>query len=187
MSQFYVVEARSRAPRAAVSLLSNVPSSPWMTGKLVADPGEVIVYGVDREYPGNLSPFYWSLQVPLIRHDLLDALKSAGVDNIQTFAAVLRDTAAGKEHTDYSALNILGLVSAADLSKSTLMRGESLTGVDRDFHKLVIDESAVPPDFLMFRLAESVNAIIVHEKVKAVIESRNIAGMIFYDQGEWSG
>lgn len=187
MSEYFVMEARARSPIARVSLISDVVGSPWMTGSIVAEPEQLVEYSVDPGRRGNLSPFYWALAVPLIRHDLLEVLRGAGVDNMQVFDAVLHDTAAGQDHTNYSALNILGLVSAADLSKSTLMRGESLTGVDHDFQKLVIAKDAVPSDLLMFRLAESVNAIVVHEKVKAAIEARAIVGMLFYAQGEWSG
>ena len=39
----------------------------------------------------------------------------------------------------------------------------------------------------IFRLAESVSAIVVSDRVRAAIESASIEGMYFYEAGEWSG
>ena len=36
-------------------------------------------------------------------------------------------------------------------------------------------------------VAESVNAIVVHAKVRKHIEDRGIAGMTFYGPDEWAG
>jgi alkyl hydroperoxide reductase subunit AhpF len=78
------------------------------------------------------------------------------------------------------------MVAAADLGKSTFMHSHSLTGVDRDFDKLEFKDK-LRTDPLLFRLAESSNALVVHEKVKKAIEKSKIEGVVFYDSGEWSG
>ena len=77
--------------------------------------------------------------------------------------------------------------------RSTLDRSSAASdvykrqGLDHDFANLVLDEQRIPSKLLLFRLAESVNAIIVHEKIKKTIEAQGIEGMVFYGSGEWSG
>ena len=128
----------------------------------------------------------YSASIPLMRDDLLKALSDAGVDNLETFRAVLRDPFSNKDLKNYKAVNIVGVVSAADADKSERMDGSDSEMIDVDFSSLVIDESRTG-GALMFRLAEAVNAIVVHEKVKNAIEKRGIPGMIFYGPGEWAG
>ena len=185
-SKYSILECIAKAPLARVSLVSEISGAPWMTGRKVDPPAEVVAYKVHKDRPGNLRALYSNLAVPLIRDDLLKVIKDVGVDNMQDFDAVLRDPVKDAEHTNYRALNILGMVAAADLGKSTFMHSQSLTGVDRDFDKLEFKDK-LRTDLLLFRLAESSNALVVHEKVKKAIEKSKIEGVVFYDSGEWSG
>ncbi len=157
-----------------------------MTGAQVRNPDQVLLYNIHSKRRGNLKAMY-KLDAPLIRVDLLQVLIDAGVDNLQLFEAVVRDTASGEEHKNYRAFNVVGVISAADMSESSVMHDGSLTGLDHDFANLVLDEQRIPSKLLLFRLAESVNAIIVHEKIKKTIEAQGIEGMVFYGSGEWSG
>jgi hypothetical protein len=133
--------------------------------------------GVPRQTPSN---------APLMRQDLLDALAAAGVDNLQLFDAVLQDPQAAREHRDFKAVNVVGVASAADMEKSVMLGTSDSTMIDADFDQLVFDEKR-PGGLFLFRLAENVSAIVVHEKVKHMIEERNIPGMTFYASGQWSG
>lgn len=54
----------------------------------------------------------------LLRHDLVDCLKRAGVDTFDAYSAELRDKATRTTHLNYAAVNIFGLVSAVDSRKS---------------------------------------------------------------------
>ena len=56
----------------------------------------------------------------------------------------------------------------------------------RVFDTLTIDAKKAG-GILLFRLAESENAIVVHERVKKGVQAAGIPGMTFYDAGEWSG
>ena len=80
----------------------------------------------------------------------------------------------------------MGVVSAADMDASELMGTSDSTMIDADFDSLVIDEERAG-SFKLFRLAESINAIIVSDAVRLEIEGRAIPGMVFYDPGDWSG
>ncbi len=183
---YYVMTCEGIYPRNTIGESPDVPGSPWNDGQPLADAiPEPLVYALDPDYPGQMLPLY-DIAEPLMREDLLGALEQAGVDNLQTYRAVIRDTVKNLEHKNYKAVNIIGVVSCADMDRSERMATTDSTMVDADFRHLVIDE-AKTGGALMFRLAEAVSAIVVHEKVKKAIEDAGIPGMVFYEPGEWSG
>ena len=186
MAEYFVLECKGKSPVAAVFLVTDTGSIPWMNGAPVDAPAGPVEYKVNPDYPGNLRAMY-QLAALAMSDDLLAAIQGCGVDNLQVFDAVLRDPVKKITNTNYKAVNILGLVSLADPAKSKLMHEESLTGMDHDYESLAFDKGKMKNDLLMFRLAESVNAIVVHEKVKRAIEKAQIPGMVFFESGEWSG
>jgi hypothetical protein len=183
---FHVMGCEGIFPSTTIGERPQLPRGPWMTGQLITyDVPQPLVYALDPDYPGELLPMYKSA-APLMRADLIEALVNAGVDNLQLFDAVLRDPTTGKEHKGYKAVNVVGVVSAADLERSSMMGTTDSTFVDADFASLAFRKD-ISPDLLLFRLAESVNAIVVHDRVKRAVESAGIPGMTFYASGEWSG
>lgn len=111
--------------------------------------------------------------IPLMRKDLIQALRGAGVDNLETFPASLMDPRRERlVLNDYEAVNIIGLRRCADLEKSDYddIGGTGLIALG--FRQLVIDEERAG-GALLFRLAEAVSSVIVHESVKdALPEAR---------------
>jgi hypothetical protein len=183
---FYVMGCEGVYPATTIGTRPDLPRGPWMTGQRITyEVPRPLVYALDPDVPGELLPMYKS-SAPLMRADLLAALSESGVDNLQLFDAVLRDPIKNAEHKDYKAVNIVGVVAAADLAASQMMGTTDSTLIDADFHRLAFREK-IPNDLLLFRLAESVNAIVVHDRVKRRIESAGIPGMTFYASGEWSG
>jgi len=120
------------------------------------------------EGSNGVAEFYYEA-FPLMSDALINALKSAGVDNLQTFPAVLRNFESNLVRTDYKVVNVVGKLRAADMSKSKYidMGGTGLMAVG--FKDLVIDESKVN-NAKMFRLAESITDVIIHESVKNELE-----------------
>lgn len=145
-----------------------------------------LVYTLRAGSEGVPKPMYYAEAVPVMRDDVVAALRQAGVHNIEYFDAVLKDPDNGQEFTDYKAYNIVGLVACADLSASKLMDTNESDLLDMDFDSLVIDESRTG-GALLFRLAENVSAIVVHDRVKRAIEASGVPGFLFYGPGEWSG
>jgi hypothetical protein len=124
---------------------------------------------VDRDEEGNLEEarmFAFNTEPCLMHVRLLEVLRSVGVDNIQAFPAILRDSSTGQEYADYVAANIIGLVSCANIASSS---SSPLAG-GRFFHKLVIDPDRAE-GLLLFRLAESKSDVIIHEKVARAIRA----------------
>jgi hypothetical protein len=171
---------------------------PWYTGKVVAyevdspmvyeldDPGGYYDEEDECKEPLNLKSLYDGEAFPVMSNDLFEALKAAGVDNLQVFPAHLKESDTGTLHTDYWAFNVLGLISAADMEASTLMPHAKPGSLDIHFDSLVIDESKTHGQHL-FRLAENCSAIMVSEQVRDEVERCGIPGVVFYNPEHWAG
>ena len=145
----------------------------WIGGERL--PGKVVeplVFSIEDEDEGNLLPVFFGA-IPLMQAEVVNALLECGVDNLETFDAVIREVDSGREHRGYRAVNIVGLVGASDPDASD---GVDI-GTVKDglktvfFRRLVLDESKIR-GLLMFRLAESLSKVVVHEKVRSHLIER---------------
>jgi hypothetical protein len=101
-------------------------------------------------------------RIPLFRDDLLASLRNCGVDNLEVYAAAVRDPDDGSRHLNYKATNILGLVPAAELLAADL--AGDVAGLQR---------------LLMFRLAEAVTVVMVHERVRTHLQQAGFDDLSF--------
>lgn len=183
---YYVMVGEGQHPIMPIASGPDLQGN-WRLGHVITDAvPQPLVYTLNTRYEGNPKPMYYEKAIPVMRDDVLAALRAAGVDNIQTFDAVLVNPDTGERHVNYKAYNIVGLVACADMQASQLMGTSNSTMGDVDFLGLVIDESKTG-GALLFRLAESINAVVVHEQVKQAIDASGIPGFVFYGPGEWSG
>ena len=125
------------------------------------------------------------LGVPVMSKRLCDVLLNAGVDNLELFPTKLKNKQTGQVF-DYYVYNVLGLVAAMDLQKSSYetYKGEE-PFADATIHELAIDESKVN-DLLLFRLSENVSTIIVHASLKKAIEEAGITTVNFIKPENYS-
>ena len=121
--------------------------------------------------------------VPIMSKRLADALAEVGVDNLQLFPVILRNTVTGQVY-DYLAFKVVGLVAAADLNASESTVHDDKPVADMSFETLVIDETKTH-SLLMFRLAENINALMVHDKVRKHILSKGIDTLTFTRPEDW--
>jgi hypothetical protein len=183
----YVMTCTGVFPSAGLDCGPDRTDPPWISGQPVRAPvNEPLVYTLDAERPGNIRVMIDDTAYPIMRNDLIEALDACGIDNLEYFDAVVVDPTTGVQHHDYKAFNIVGAVAAADMAKSIRADTSDSTLVDVDFDSLAIDPNKAGR-FRLFRLAESVDAIIVDDVVKKEIENRQIPGMTFYDPADWSG
>jgi hypothetical protein len=128
--------------------------------------------------------FYgWYPGSSLMQERLVETLRSAGVDNLQTFPAEIRHEDTNEVVQGYVAVNIIGRVSCANLSQS---KAEPLIGESKYIEKLVIDP-AKARGALMFRLHESSMIVLVHEQVVQVIKAGGFLGLTLEPIAEASG
>lgn len=156
----------------------------WISGALiprerVPQPLRLVVEGEEED----IVPPILDEGIPLWRDDVIAAVRSAGVDNFETFDVELLDARTNTSLGNYKAVNVIGLVAAADLKKSKFTaHGPPL--VDVDFDSVAIDQ-AKARDLAMFRLAECVTAVVIHERVKRALSA--IQGLNFVPPKEWIG
>ncbi|WP_188151030.1 imm11 family protein [Teredinibacter waterburyi] len=126
----------------------------------------------EYEHNGNGMAEYFYEAFPVMSDELIQALKGAGVDNLQSYPAVLKDVSKNYIRTDYKVVNIFGTIAAADMEKSDYIDIGGMGTIAVGFKTLAIDEKKTR-NALLFRLAESVTDIIIHESVKQHLESCN--------------
>lgn len=128
-----------------------------------------------RGYKGPAADFY-CFRIPLMSERMVKVLEQAGVDNLETCPAALIERS-GKCRK-MLAVNIVGRARAADLGQSEWTCDQDPPAGDAIFGKLVFS-SALPQDFLLFRMAESLSTIVVHDSLKRAIEQANLSGVEF--------
>lgn len=171
--------------RSSIHRIPQFENVSWNRGARIQGhvPVPVHIY-LDPEAPGMLMPMYHK-GVLLMCDALISALEGAGVANLELFDAILVDEANQREYTNYKLVNIVGAISAADLEQSIhTTHGAPL--FDVDFDSLVIDDRKAH-GALMFRLAENVSGIVVHESVRVAVHKAGIEHLDFVPTRQWFG
>jgi hypothetical protein len=184
-TEFWILVGRGQHPIQPIKK-EPTQSGNWRHGRPVEPPGEILVYELSSQYAGTPKVFYYECAIPLMREDMIDVLQKSGVANLECFPALLKDPETGTEYKNYQAINIVGLVSCLDRQNSKVMSHSNGLNSDADFEALFIDEKKAQ-GHLLFRLAENVSAIVVHESVRAALINAQIPGIVFFGPGEWSG
>lgn len=150
----------------------------WMGGKTFTKPPNVpVVVRIKEGYEHSDPPAFKNVpQVMTV--EFLDALRSAGVDNIDVYDAILESADGNVRLSGYKAYNIVGVVSAADLGKTEFSPGNPSRQIDASIRSLAVDETKTK-GLLLFRLAESVDTILIHNSIKAALETRKFIGVSF--------
>lgn len=194
MPQYYLFDRNCRGRWIAESDgdLENQPEVDWYywrKGSFIPD-SEIIPkpikftlqpYNPHSSDDSYYMPSYLRAAAPLFRDDLIEALLACGVDNLELHSVAITDPDNGQVHTNYKAVNVLDLIAAADMQQSNATvhpNGPPL--IDVDFDSVVIDPKKAH-DLLFFRLAESTNAIIVHEDVKNCLLAKGFTDLAFYE------
>ena len=113
-------------------------------------------------------PDFLGLIVPIMSRRMLECLRQAGVDNLQSFACRLLNPQSGDVWTDYQAVNIIGSVKCADLEKSLYSDPTGSGEIAVMFDRLVIREQDCRGQ-LVFRLYESLKTILLHESIAGAL------------------
>lgn len=99
--------------------------------------------------------------IPVVSNKFLKLLNKAGVDNLQVVPIIIRSEIDGNEWLTHSAINVLGMISCADLDRSDF--AEIMPGYYK-FRKLAINADKTK-GALMFRLHEHAPTILVNKSV----------------------
>lgn len=139
----------------------------------------------DPDSDGSKKALY-DATIPLLRQDLVDALRAVGVDNLDCYPARIVHPVSGEADDDYLAVNVIGAIMAADLSRSTYADPSGRRRIDMDFDSLAVAAKATR-GALLFRLAECTSGLLVHSRVKDGIEAAGGFGLNFVAPEAWIG
>jgi hypothetical protein len=171
--------------RTSISKIPKFDEVSWISGKQFKFEIPIpIELELDPENQGIMMPMY-DKGILLFSDVMIEALRDAGVDNFDCYDVVIWDPITKRKFQEYKAVNIIGVISCADLTKSKYSMHDT-PSIDVDFDSLVIDETKTH-GALMFRLAECVTGIVVHEKVKEVLLEKGIKHLDFDHPEEWIG
>jgi len=151
--------------------------------KLTQSPPNPIELTWDPENEDGIKVSYYSAGpgVPMSK-DLVEALQLAGVDNLDTYPLVIHSETGNPVCHDYLAVNILTAIVTADMDKSEIDEDnmdDDFDGLfDVSFDSIVIDKEKAEGQ-LLYRMAESVSTVIIHEKVVNVLKGKGGFGLTF--------
>ena len=161
----------------------DIPS--WSLGRrfqaTLPDPVEIDLAPVNG-FRGDPSEMYDG-NMCLMSERLVHALIACGVDNLDHHRAVLRNVGTGQTYA-YRAVNIIGLVAAADLASSEWESYDGDARIDTSFDALAVDEVKAQ-GLLLFRLAENTGTILVHERVRDRLIATGFPTLRFVDPADW--
>lgn len=149
----------------------------WMSGDRFDVPPPTPLVLTRETAPDTVLAELWQSPVTLMSKRLHAALLAAGVSNLDIYPAEIHDPAQGLVHDDYVAFNLIGRIAAAD----SLRRHDDVLISAPEISSARVDGA------LMFRLAEAVNTIVVHDSVKQAIEAAGIDTLTFIDPADWTG
>lgn len=145
------------------------------------EPGELPIHiGVDyfHNYKGKPRELY-DLGVCIISPRVKIVFDALGIDNILYFPAVLHISPLNIE-VNYFVFKIIGLVSAT-AAKFNLKGWPVRAVADWDAREFNLSlDTSKTNNRLIFRLAESITTIVVHQKVKDAMESAGIDTLAFF-------
>ena len=157
-----------------------LPDGSIMAGKWVeADTLPELVYEINVPDDEPCQHFMTGGTVIVSEH-FIKVLQGAGVTNFQQFPALLINPDTKKQRTGYFLFNVLGMLKAADLQKSSfdpLMEGDE-EGVDVPlvaFNKIALDGSKVH-GLRMFRMAEDPMVLVIDQNIKTALKENRPEG-----------
>jgi hypothetical protein len=128
-----------------------------LIGVEISEPIEFLVDNTAKHPPTDFASSF----MPVLSDRLIAALRKAGVDNFQTYKAVLKNPVTGESWVSYQVINVIGIIECADMDNSEY---EVIMEPMHVFDKLVIDTKKAN-GALFFRLLEAPEKIIVHNDV----------------------
>jgi hypothetical protein len=96
------------------------------------------------------------------------------------------DPVSGKTYKDFVAFNVVGKIAAADAT-ATRFSPTSSESDDLRRHRPARTRRRKSAGALMFRLAESVNAILVHDSVRQAVLAAGIDTLTLSEPEDWAG
>ena len=169
------VGARRRGLRLAVIGKQPEIDLPWRMGIRFGKPVPAPVScTLDPRGGPDLPDAFLSKRIPLFSARFIEALRNAGVDNLDCYPAELRAPDGSEIPTKYFATNVIGKIECVNLEASSFDPQSEYPMLE--FQRIVVDD--VKADGArMFRLAENPSFILVAEEVARSLDSSALIGV----------
>jgi hypothetical protein len=183
-NKYYIIAVENPESMLLSGMPEPNPQNPfeddWGFGKpfSVAIEQPVIVTILDGYEDRELLPYFDA--EPVMSNEFYQALVEAGVDNMDAYECILHSEDGKVEYKGFKAVNIIGVIRAA--GEGTEFTGESRL-IDVSMDKLSLDAGKTF-GALMFRLAENLSTVVVHERVKRYIEKKGFPSIVFREPEE---
>ena len=177
MTKDFYLMARKIAPDGALIRRKSHRFVRFKTGQPLGADFEAgpVVFKLDAELRNGPLPTFFSGPALVSTVGFYEDLKQSGVDCIEARPAVLEDPVDGRSIQGYVLLNIVGLVSCADMPASEAETlGEDMTIINR----LVLNSKRLP-EFDLFHVAEDTDNIVVSERVYRHLKAKNYPDVYF--------
>jgi hypothetical protein len=176
VNDYFVLDSGDPDMALFFSLVNPSPRDRWWSGRKFSKPPQLPIKAVIR--PDNESGKLLAYHNPvnLMSDALADIIVGVGVDNLDLYEAVIADERGNVLRRGYKAFNLIGLIRAADLQGTVFLPGNESRMIDASFEELKLDPNKTR-GALMFRLAENVSLVVVHERVARVIEAAKLDGV----------
>lgn len=181
---YYILDSQNPKRMLLGSLEDPSLGDCWLYGRSFSErPSTPVIVGIIPGYERAELMDYFGTP-PVMSDKFYKALVEVGVDNLDVYDAVLASEDDKTQYKGFKAVNIIGLVAATDRARTKFAPENPSRLIDA-----TIDQLAIDPDkargLYMFRLAEYVGAVVVHEKVKAAIEKHGFKHVVFYDPAKY--
>jgi len=158
----YVVYRGLVEESALLNQVSHLDQDLELGRKLPPDFPVPVEFEIDLTSSGRRMSSLFVMPSLLVQKRLHQTLLAAGVDNVDPYAAVIRNEETGEQWDDYVFLNIVGLVACAELAQSDYAElGPDINVID----KVAIKAERLP-NLHMFRLAEDRLKIVVSDHLQ---------------------
>lgn len=151
-------------------------------GKSAKDwfPSEV-EFQLSKEYGIKLADSIPNVILKIIVSERLKSLIEAQVkpEDVEFFPIKIRNQKKRLVDKPYYLMNVLRIISCVDRNKSDFDMDDIIKDQVDYFRRLALDESKIPADAKLFRLAEKLNLIVVREDFGEAVLDGECTGIIF--------
>ncbi|MFP2904907.1 imm11 family protein [Pyxidicoccus sp. 3LFB2] len=177
-SEYFILERENPRGMLLYSLPDPNDDESWTLGqRFKAAPDEPLEIEIVTGYE-SAQALHWFSATPVVSNALLEVLRRAGVSNVDAYDAVLVSEDRRTRLEGYKAINILGLLSAADARGTRYAPENPSRYLDASIDSLKLDPARTQ-GALMFRLAQASGSVVVHRRVKEAIEAANLPWISF--------
>lgn len=181
---YFVMSVDITDTSARITSTSGLPrrARNWITGAAleVAVPTPV-QFVIEAEDEGTLGAYY-TTGAPLMSRELVDCLRSCGVDTLELHDAVITEEVSGTEHRTHLAVNVVGLIAMYGSAQKS-----SLEGLSTWVHRGATIDPAAAQGALLFRLKESPSQVVLHRSVRDAIIALKLPLLRFTALEDFSG